>query len=338
MENRTLKSRDIISVIISAYNSHPTIRGTLASLENQNLDKTLYEVIVMDDGSQTSETWDIVQEFINRWIMNVYYFYQKNAWVGIARNAGIAESVGKILAFTDADCICDKSWLSVIQRSLVIEEKHFIWWDTYSDDTVIFPWKMAPVGQSGITANMAVDFMLIDGILFDSGFTGMLGDDTDFVLRMEENWFPLVFVPDMKVLHPPNILALKRVIIRARGRHNEVWLYKKHWEKVLASFSYIFRPLILGRISPFSLIFLFVLIALIATVFLFWFTGLFASLVLFMVSFYTILYRFFVIYNPDNRPISLLDRTKTLLFFAIVAPLFIYYRIVWSIKFHFFML
>lgn len=77
MESRTMKSKDIISVIISAYNSEKTITKTLRSLEEQDLDKNLYEVIISDDGSRDS-TKAIVESFIQRGKMNIFYCFQEN--------------------------------------------------------------------------------------------------------------------------------------------------------------------------------------------------------------------------------------------------------------------
>ena len=338
MKDRILKSQDIISVIISAYNSESTIEKTLCSLETQDLDKNLYEVIIMDDGSTTPRIREIVEYFIGKKSMNLYYFFQKNEWVWRARNAWISKSVGKILAFTDADCICDTDWLSTIWRNLIEEKRQFIGWYTYSDDTVIFPWKMAPVHQTGITANMAVDFTLLDWQVFDSGFTGMMGDDTDFVLRMEINDYLLKYTPDMRVLHPPNILSLKRILIRARGSHNLVWLYKKHGEKVLSSFSPIFRPIIFKRISFFTLIIFISIVILLTLLSIFWLLYFFIAISLFPVIFFLYLYKFLVVYNPDSRDISMMDRWKTLYYLFFITPLFFYYRIVGMIKFRFFML
>lgn len=338
MENRILKSQDIISVIISAYNAEGTIRNTLDSLENQDIDKNLYEVIIVDDGSRTDTMRKIVEEYVQRKIMKIYYYYQENRWVGIARNNGITKSVGKIIAFTDADCIPDKDWISVIYQKLLIEKKQFIGWYTYSNDTVIFPWKMAPVWQTGITANLAVDFTLIDWVLFDSGFTGMLGDDTDFVLRMESSGYPMVIVSEMRVLHPPNIIGLDRIIIRARWQHNLVWLYQKHREKVLSSFSYIFRPVVFSRISPFSIFTLISILIIYSVYKLFWYLGCITLFWIFTLVFHIYLYRFLVTYNPDGRIIPMRDRWRTFISFLLIIPLFFYYRIVWMIKFRFFML
>jgi GT2 family glycosyltransferase len=34
----------------------------------------------------------------------------------------------------------------------------------------------------------------------------MLGDDTDFVRRLEADGVPLIHAPEMRVLHPPNVI------------------------------------------------------------------------------------------------------------------------------------
>lgn len=336
---RVQKSQDIISVIISAYNSESTIRDTLHSLENQDFAQNMYEVIIVDDGSYTQATKEIVDEYIHRWKMNLYYIYQENRGVWIARNAWVDLSVWKILAFTDADCICDPDWLSVIYENISIQHHSIIGGYTYSNDTVIFPWKMAPALQFGITANLAIDFMIADSPLFDPALTGMFWDDTDFVLSLEAHAWTLLFsVPQMRVLHPPNILSIRRILMRAKWRQNEVYLYKKHREKVLASFSFIFRPLIFSRISWFAVLFFFGLVALILLGITFWIESIiFVFLSLFLL-FYLYWYRFFVMYNPDNRGISGSERIRTFFSFLLIAPLFIYYRIVWAIRFHFFML
>jgi glycosyltransferase involved in cell wall biosynthesis len=161
MEPRALKSQNIVSVIISTYNNESTIDATLRSLERQTADRGLYEVIVVDDGSQDG-TKSVIHGHIADAKMALFYAYQPNAGVGIARNHGVGISVGKYLAFTDADCICDPDWIETIWNRLVIRKEKFIGGYTYSDDTVIFPWKMAPVLQTGITANLAVDFSLIE--------------------------------------------------------------------------------------------------------------------------------------------------------------------------------
>lgn len=197
---------------------------------------------------------------------------------------------------------------------------------------------MAPVGQSGITANMAVDFTVITGTLFDAGFAGMLGNDTDFVLRMESDGFVQEYVPEMRVLHPPNVIGADRIVIRSRGRRNEVGLYKRHGKKVLNSFSPVFRPIIFSRISPFTVLVAVGIADICATYSFFGFWAVFGISVLFFVLFYAYLHRFCVIYNPDGRDISFKDRSKTLFYLFLITPLFFYYRVVGMCRFKYFLL
>jgi glycosyltransferase involved in cell wall biosynthesis len=330
----------LISVIIPSYNAESTLAKTLTSLECQSLAKELFEVIVIDDWS-TDSTKHIVDLFIQKWTFNIYYIFQKNQWVWSARNCGIALSHWTILAFTDADCVCDIDWLSTIYQHIVIQHKQFIWWCVYSNDTIIFPRKMAPVNQIGITANLALDYQSIWYIkpLFNTWFHGMLGDDIDLVIRLADQGISLSYIPEMKVLHPANILSFDRFLMRWRGRMNEVWLYKRHGSKVLNCFSTIYKPLILNRISFFTLIvlcsiFLFAMIGI-----WFWILYLILTISILILLFLSFWYNFFVIYRPIDAPsITLYEKIKTLCYFICTIPLFFRFRIKWILLFRFFML
>lgn len=85
MEKQTLKSEDIVSVVIPAYNAERTILSALRALENQTLDKGLYEVIVVDDGSNDG-TRKIVEDFVEKGTMRLSYDYKENEGVGRATN------------------------------------------------------------------------------------------------------------------------------------------------------------------------------------------------------------------------------------------------------------
>ena len=92
------------SVIVPAYNAEKILSSCLKSLVNQSLPKTVYEIIVVDDGS-TDTTADIVKDF------NVKYLFQTNQGPAAARNNGTAMAEGDIILFTDSDCVPDRSWL-----------------------------------------------------------------------------------------------------------------------------------------------------------------------------------------------------------------------------------
>ena len=332
-----IKSKDIVSVIIPSYNASKTIEKTLISLENQDCNRDKFEVIIVDDGSNDS-TKEIVQKYIVRNKIQLEYLYQAKMWVGIARNLGISYSVGKILAFTDADCICDIQRIATIYQKIYKQWYKLIWGYTFANDSIIYPWKIAPVNQTGITANLAVDYRVIEGPVFSWDFMWMFWDDTHFILRMEDAGIGPQYVPEMKVEHPANILTLQKLIIRFWGRANDVLLYKKYWKRVLPSFSPVFQPILFHRISIFTILNVFLLLSIIWVLWNFWVVWLLLYFCFLFVLFYIFVFDYFVIYKPKDALISPKDKITTFLFLIISTPLYYYYRIKGNIKFRFFML
>lgn len=331
--------KEKISVVISSYNAEKTLAQALDALENQDIAKEKFEVIIVDDGS-TDNSKNLIHSYIQKGTCSLHYYYQSNQWVGKARNYGIQHAQGDILAFTDADCICDKDWLSIIEKTLRQENKKFIWWETYCNDTVIFPRKMAPVHHLWVTANLALDRKVLPDsyILFNLWFSGMLGDDIDLVLSLHDLWIPLVFVPEMKVQHPANILTFERFLIRRKGRMNEVGLYKKHGKKTLDCFSPIYKPRIFGRISLFTVA---ILLATLWAILIWQLYGvwwiIYTAIGIF-VLFIGYGYKALVIHQPQGQIITIWERIKTFFYFLLTIPLFFIARIRGMVKFHFFLL
>jgi len=86
----------LISVIIPAYNSAKTISESIDSVLKQAYDNT--EILVIDDGS-TDNTEEVIASYGNR----IIYVKQANSGPSAARNRGINESFGDLIAFLDAD-------------------------------------------------------------------------------------------------------------------------------------------------------------------------------------------------------------------------------------------
>src|SRR5262252_3345733 len=86
-----------VSVLIPLYNKERWIKRALDSIACQTL--TDFEVIVVDDGS-TDGGSDVVANYKDPRVRMVH---QPNAGPGSARNRGIAEARGELLAFLDAD-------------------------------------------------------------------------------------------------------------------------------------------------------------------------------------------------------------------------------------------
>ncbi len=330
--------KDGISVVISSYNALKTLGKCLDAFESQDFDHAKFEVIIVDDGS-TDTSKALIETYISDQKISLLYLFQKNQGCGIARNTGIQQAQFEILAFTDADCIPDNSWLSTIYQSIRKENKMFIGGCTYTDDSVIFPWKNAPVNQIGITANMAINRRNISNISFWSGFLGMIWDDTNFVMELYNQGIIQEYIPEMKVFHPVNILTFERLLIRTKGRQNEVLLYKKHGKKVLSSFHPFFQPRIFWRISLSFVVLLCSLICAIYILVFFWSLVLLSIFIWLYFIFHLYFYKFFVVYLPfENTKITHKERCKTFFYSICVLPLYTYYRIKGSIKFRFFMI
>ena len=89
-------NKPAFSVIIPVYNGAATLARALDSVLVQSY--PAHEIIVVDDGS-TDRTSIVASDYADQ----VHYFYQPNAGVSAARNAGVQIATGDWLAFLDAD-------------------------------------------------------------------------------------------------------------------------------------------------------------------------------------------------------------------------------------------
>lgn len=100
--NQSNQTEVRVSVIVPCHNEQEHIGECLASLLNQTLPPTAYEIIVVDDGSR-DRTVSIVKDLAAHHPERLRFFQQNHAGPALARNYGVKMSVGQILAFLDAD-------------------------------------------------------------------------------------------------------------------------------------------------------------------------------------------------------------------------------------------
>jgi glycosyltransferase involved in cell wall biosynthesis len=96
-QQRGLKTKLEVSVVIPLYNKGPYIARALNSVLSQTAQN--FEVIVVDDGS-TDDGADVVRGFGDPRIMLIQ---QENKGVSAARNRGIEAARANLIAFLDAD-------------------------------------------------------------------------------------------------------------------------------------------------------------------------------------------------------------------------------------------
>src|SRR6185369_4654551 len=107
-------STKLVSIIMPAYNAGKYIADSIRSVLAQTYSN--WELIVVDDGS-TDDTAAIVQDFTKR-EGRVRYIYQENGRLGKARNTGVRNSQGDLIAFLDSDDLWIETKLELQLRAL----------------------------------------------------------------------------------------------------------------------------------------------------------------------------------------------------------------------------
>lgn len=92
-------SANLVSIIMPAYNAEKYIAGSIESVLAQTYSD--WELIVVDDGS-TDTTANVVHEFV-KLDSRIKYIFQENGRLGKARNTGIRNANGSLIAFLDSD-------------------------------------------------------------------------------------------------------------------------------------------------------------------------------------------------------------------------------------------
>jgi glucosyl-dolichyl phosphate glucuronosyltransferase len=103
-----------ISVILCTYNRAKQLEKAIASLVDQSLPQSEYEVIVVDNNS-TDNTKAVCSSFEGL-IKNYLLVREQKQGLAAARNCGVRAARGEIVAFTDDDAQVESEWLEKFLR------------------------------------------------------------------------------------------------------------------------------------------------------------------------------------------------------------------------------
>jgi hypothetical protein len=101
-----------ISLVVPTLNRAHKLSELLASLPQAAFARHDAEVIIVDNGS-TDGTKDLVKTFASQSSFPVHWKYAPGG-TARARNAGVRSSTGRIIAFTDDDCLLYSDYLEVL--------------------------------------------------------------------------------------------------------------------------------------------------------------------------------------------------------------------------------
>ena len=111
-----------LTVILCTYNRCQSLAKTLGSVAASRLPATVdWEVLVVDNNS-TDQTREVAEDFCCRYPGRFRYVFERQQGLSCARNAGIRESQGEVLAFTDDDVKVEPDWLWNLTLALHGEE------------------------------------------------------------------------------------------------------------------------------------------------------------------------------------------------------------------------
>lgn len=102
-----------VSVVVPVYNGRATIGDCLASLLEVDFPREAFEVLVVDNGSR-----DGTADLVARHGAAVRLLHESKRGPAAARNRGLREARGEVVAFTDADCVVERGWLRAITAPL----------------------------------------------------------------------------------------------------------------------------------------------------------------------------------------------------------------------------
>lgn len=107
--NRARSNQPFVSVVVPVRDGESTIAACLDSILATDYPAARREILVVDNGSSDG-TAALIRS------RPVTYLREYRRGVSNARNRGIAESAGEILAFVDSDCVVEPQWLTELVR------------------------------------------------------------------------------------------------------------------------------------------------------------------------------------------------------------------------------
>ncbi|MCU1383792.1 MAG: glycosyl transferase, family 2 [Acidobacteria bacterium] len=228
-----------VSVVVCAYNAADTLEDNLRSLEQ--LTYPDYEIILVNDGSK-DRTSEIGHSFAKVRVIDT-----PNAGLSAARNVGLAEASGEIVAYTDADTRVDRDWLTFLVQPFLTSDV------VGSGGPNVVPADDPPIAQCIARAPGGPTHVLLDdriaehvpgcnmafrrdALLAIEGFNPIYlraGDDVDVCWRLQARGWKIGFASAALVWHH------HRSSVKAYWRQQvgygegEVWLMAHHPEKFL---------------------------------------------------------------------------------------------------------
>jgi glycosyltransferase involved in cell wall biosynthesis len=202
------------SIVIPTYSRQERLASCLQSLARLDYPRDRFEVVVVDDGSETPPK-TVVDEFRDRF--DVVLLTQSHQGPATARNNGAAWANGQFLAFTDDDCEPDSQWLNALASTFTEKPDAAVGGCTLNAlhdnrcssasqmlvDYLCSYYNADPHKAVFFTSNNlalpANRFRTIGG--FDTTFSCAAGEDREFCDRWLNRGYQMIYAPEAVVRH-----------------------------------------------------------------------------------------------------------------------------------------
>lgn len=195
----------IISIVVPIFNEEKTIVRCLNSLQNQSFPKENYEIIVVDSSKDTTP------KIIRKNFPNIRLIHlSEQTYPGGARNIGIKNAKGKIIAFTDGDCIADKDWLKniyeyhkyydIVGGCVENANSDMLSYLVYlTEFNYVLPKRKEKFVKHIPTCNISYKKNLFDDVFFRKDL--LAGEDLFLNKILLKKGFRIFFTPKIKIAH-----------------------------------------------------------------------------------------------------------------------------------------
>ena len=205
-----------VSVIIPTYNRPARLTACLRALAEQDYPVDRFEVVVVDDGSETP-----LDALILHYRDGIHITAARiaNGGPAAARNHGAQIARGRFLAFTDDDCVPSSGWLSALM-TVLSSSPEALAGGSIRNALVENPFSVASqlildfIHSYSQKHPESLRFFPSDNIALASRLFGELGgfnpqfrtsEDRDLCDRWSDSGRRLVYVPEAIVYHSHNL-------------------------------------------------------------------------------------------------------------------------------------
>lgn len=222
----------LITVVVPTYRRPDLLRKCLLALAQQQLERSLFRVVVVDDGNE-AQTAQAVQGIVGQTGLPIQYLGQPvRRGPAAARNRGWQSAQTAYIAFTDDDCLPQPAWLTTgllaLQRGAQV-----------ITGRVKIPLPDQPTAHDRTTALLETAEFVTANLFcrrsalarvggFDEAFDIAWREDSDLQFKLLEANISISTCPEAVIVHPIRSAPWYASLRDERKNRYDALLYKRH--------------------------------------------------------------------------------------------------------------